>query len=511
MKVKKDNKNLVWELERFNNMLPIEASENRFSTSGNEVLSTEEGVNNDMIPPSERRNNMDIGTDNQERSPLSPYQQQDKEIKAIMGPEHSTVVEETENEENIDLRIVTMYNNSKGSKNNFQVAGQNSNKESQYSKISPEELERILEENKKYKENELKYQDRINNLKDKLKQQKMKTVEANANKVKYLSNKNDLENFFLNCIEEVKKDITKRKEKLDKFPHKKLKRSTTQNLGKKRGGKAPKYEQFTKTDKKNVIEMLITNEQVLLFLYEHLFPYETQRPQSVKTLNLQKNRPTSSQPSLTTAQSFVPPCLVNNLASVRNTINDDGTTFTGHSATKMDGRFLPNQQVRAKTAQGSGRGKSGQTNRTSGANVFKFSRLPFEGKNNSTTSLLNQRVNKLPQFRNSEAFHNNDQEYSYYSINKRLLATPSDGVRPVKPQNDEFGNPNYSVQNNINNLNVNINMGDALNTKKFIPPKTSSMKKLNNAGFGRSISMKDFTRLKSSKSKKRLKKTGRNK
>ena len=166
----------------------------------------------EMLPPSERRNNdlvAEVQEDNEEsetqfRVKNSPhdYHQEEQEIRAIMGPDHDPVVEEVENSNSEEQRAITFY----GESNN--TYGQSQSFEDVQSKLAYYE-----EENARLKSNELKYQDRINQLKDKLKAQKRKTIEANSDKVKYFSDKNDLEDFFLNCIEEVKKDITKRKSK----------------------------------------------------------------------------------------------------------------------------------------------------------------------------------------------------------------------------------------------------------------------------------------------------------
>ena len=76
--------------------------------------------------------------------------------------------------------------------------------------------------------------------------------------------KSDLENLFLDCVEEVKKEIGHRRAKslrLQKFPLK------NKNIPKEKG------ELFSPGDKRKIMELLISNEQVLIMLYEKLFPF----------------------------------------------------------------------------------------------------------------------------------------------------------------------------------------------------------------------------------------------
>jgi hypothetical protein len=72
-----------------------------------------------------------------------------------------------------------------------------------------------------------------------------------------------MEELYLQCVDEVKRDIVRRRGvtmarnggKLD--PNESLKIKT---------------QHFTGTDKKNVIDLLLSNENVLLFIYDKLFP-----------------------------------------------------------------------------------------------------------------------------------------------------------------------------------------------------------------------------------------------
>ena len=96
----------------------------------------------------------------------------------------------------------------------------------------------------------------------------------------------------MNCVDETRKDIERRKGVT-------LARNTNfnANLHKAHAKKhddslesAIKNENFTATDKRKVLELLLSNENVLLFLYEKLFP----RPITTSTLLNQ------TQPSGTT-------------------------------------------------------------------------------------------------------------------------------------------------------------------------------------------------------------------
>ena len=70
-----------------------------------------------------------------------------------------------------------------------------------------------------------------------------------------------MEELFLECVEEVRKDIVRRK-------------ATTIGLHGDLNGTLKKHGKghFTATDKRKVLDLLLSNENVLLFLYEKLFP-----------------------------------------------------------------------------------------------------------------------------------------------------------------------------------------------------------------------------------------------
>lgn len=84
----------------------------------------------------------------------------------------------------------------------------------------------------------------------------------------YYSKRNQLEELFLECVEEVRKDIHRRKATsigLHGNLHGNRKKANEEEM-------VIKKEHFTATDKRKVLDLLLSNENVLLFLYEKLFP-----------------------------------------------------------------------------------------------------------------------------------------------------------------------------------------------------------------------------------------------
>lgn len=227
-----------------------------------------------------------------------------------------------------------------------------------------------------------------------------------------------------------------------------------------------------------------------MMLYEKLFPYQNQRPESVSTANARK-RPMSSHPSLTTAQSHVPPALLNRAPSARF-VMEDGTTIG--SPSKTDQKFMP---ARARTSQGTKRIKSSTLVGKSG-NTRMFKAPKFPGGNDISGSSWFDHMNQKRT------------EYSNQFINRRFIGTPSEGLRPTIRTED--GNyENFSIQNNINNMNVNINLEAPKNTKQFVPVGGQPAKRIGTApGIPRSVSLKQFN-MKGGKGKKRLKISARNK
>jgi len=131
------------------------------------------------------------------------------------------------------------------------------------------------------------YQREIRDLKKQLAASKRDNGKLRASQVSQQTNKATLEEFFLRSIESVKRDIGRRRKKAA------MQRGgmSGTNLGGTNsmsdlamtGGDdkntANALDQFTSTDRARVIERLLAQDEVLAFLYDHLFPAQpTQGP-----------------------------------------------------------------------------------------------------------------------------------------------------------------------------------------------------------------------------------------
>lgn len=74
-----------------------------------------------------------------------------------------------------------------------------------------DDYRKIVQENAEIKERELKYAETIRHLKNQIDTEKKNARSLRADKVNFMMQRNELEEFFLQCIEEVRKDIVKRK------------------------------------------------------------------------------------------------------------------------------------------------------------------------------------------------------------------------------------------------------------------------------------------------------------
>ena len=131
---------------------------------------------------------------------------------------------------------------------------------------------------------ETNYTDTVKELRALLDKERLKAKKVQAERVNENTEKNELEGLFVDCIEEVRKDIMKRRLKNEIYNKKKfqqVEKNTEEarefeesllrlaQLAKNR----VKLTDFTVRDKCNLLDLFVNNEKTLLKIYEALFPH----------------------------------------------------------------------------------------------------------------------------------------------------------------------------------------------------------------------------------------------
>ena len=121
-------------------------------------------------------------------------------------------------------------------------------------------------------------------MRSQLEKERLKGKRVVADKVNENTEKNELEGLFVDCIEEVRKDIMKRRLKNEIYNKKKFQqvdrnsdeaREFEESLLKlaQLAKSRVKLSDFTVRDKCNLLDLFVNNEKTLLKIYEALFPH----------------------------------------------------------------------------------------------------------------------------------------------------------------------------------------------------------------------------------------------
>ena len=131
---------------------------------------------------------------------------------------------------------------------------------------------------------ETSYTDAIRDLKAIIDKEKKAQKKVIADKINMSTERNELESLFIECIEEVRKDIMKRRLKNEIYNRKKFQKLDKSSeeakefeesllrlaqLAKNR----VKVSDFTTKDKSHILDLFVNNERTLLKIYEALFPH----------------------------------------------------------------------------------------------------------------------------------------------------------------------------------------------------------------------------------------------
>ena len=131
---------------------------------------------------------------------------------------------------------------------------------------------------------ETSYTDAIRDLKAIIDREKKSAKKVVADRINMTTERNELESLFIECIEEVRKEIMKRRLKNEIYNRKKFQKLDKSSeeakefeesllklaqLAKNR----VKVSDFTSKDKAHILDLFVNNERTLLKIYEALFPH----------------------------------------------------------------------------------------------------------------------------------------------------------------------------------------------------------------------------------------------
>eukprot|EP00927_Polykrikos_kofoidii_P065266 TRINITY_DN61046_c0_g1_i1.p1 TRINITY_DN61046_c0_g1~~TRINITY_DN61046_c0_g1_i1.p1 ORF type:complete len:359 (+),score=96.14 TRINITY_DN61046_c0_g1_i1:176-1252(+) len=124
-----------------------------------------------------------------------------------------------------------------------------------------------------------RYQARVKRLQQQLEQEKKRAAKLRAVSDKNFSEPSDLENVFLDCVERVRSGINDRRQNAAVADQRLRQGERAQRKGAGPQPPVPQFhaslDDFTAADRRGVVELLLSSEQVLQFLYDKLFPPAT--------------------------------------------------------------------------------------------------------------------------------------------------------------------------------------------------------------------------------------------
>jgi hypothetical protein len=170
--------------------------------------------------------------------------------------------------------------------------------------IKNDEPLKLLDSRPETAERHEKVTNTIRHLQNQIDVQKKSIKFQNAVHANYFLEKGELEDFFLDCIEEVKKEIKKRKNQ--QIPFAKLSASASSKSLYKADDE-PGLKDFTSSDKRKVVELIVCREEVVRMLQELIFPKNMQRKHRPTTGNTHGLSHVFSSPSITDYRTIIRP------------------------------------------------------------------------------------------------------------------------------------------------------------------------------------------------------------
>jgi len=121
------------------------------------------------------------------------------------------------------------------------------------------------------RELEDRYQTCVKKLRQQLESEQRLAAKLRATSDRQFGEPSELEAFFVDCVEQVKQDVNDRRRQAHAATQQKA-RGRSDAAAAVMGAPAASLDDFTVSDRRKVVELLLSSEQVLQFLYDKLFP-----------------------------------------------------------------------------------------------------------------------------------------------------------------------------------------------------------------------------------------------
>ena len=131
-----------------------------------------------------------------------------------------------------------------------------------------------------FEDRERAYRKQIRQLKREMQNTKQELSKLRSAYLAKTSQSSELESFFVRCIDSVKRDIARRRKETES-----KRRGPSLTLS------SSEFSEFAADDRVQVIERLLSHDEVLSFLYDHLFPQNRKNVDESKAITSETPNP----------------------------------------------------------------------------------------------------------------------------------------------------------------------------------------------------------------------------
>ncbi|KRX08053.1 hypothetical protein PPERSA_06231 [Pseudocohnilembus persalinus] len=255
-----------------------------------------------------------------------------------------------------------------------------------------------------------------------IKKYKDKSEQLLKEKIKLNNTRSDLEAFFLECVQAVRRQVLKRKQPQDNI---------NQLLA-----QVQDYNVFRLEDKQKILELMVQHEKILLYIYQKIFP--TQFSLHIKNVLEQEKNPNQQ------AASYISNNQENKSEISNYQTQNDNNQFQSKEQSKQGNTYLENLYRRP-----SSRGVSTQNK----ARINRNSNISFDYGHQQNPQQYQQQNN----FSSNNNINNN-----YHNI-----ILKNNIALPMSTQSKHRSNTQYQQQNNFSGYSKVLNQSKSIQNSNY--------------------------------------------